>query len=858
MLKPGVLLGPYEIIAQVGAGGMGEVWKARDSRLGRTVAIKALPAHLSTDPELRTRFDREARLISQLSHPHICSLHDIGTQGDIEYLVMEYLDGETLAARLGKGPLPGAEILRIGIQIAGALDCAHRCGIVHRDLKPANIMLTRSGAKLMDFGLARPAALPPFTGTLSESPTRSQTLTAEGTIIGTFQYMAPEQLEGKETDLRTDLWAFGCVLYEMATGRRAFGGSSQASLIAAILKEDPRPMLELQPLTPPALERITRRCLEKDPDERFQSAKDLAFNLEGLSGSKLESLAVPETGRLKSRLITGVIPLILLATLAAAGLIWHFKGFGGARPAGAPDKSFTRLTVERGRVFSARFSSDGKRIFYSASWNGQLPDIFVTRPGFSNWRTLGLPQADLLSISSGGTLAVTLGHTSYVGFTPTWGTLAEIPAGGAPRRLLEDVLSGDWLPDGKTLAISHRVGGKTRLEMPPGHPVYETSAGITYIRASRGGKWLAFAENPILPDNRGSVLMTDEAGRVVARTSEWRGVTGVAWSADGSEAWFSAATGESTDIRALGPDGRERLVDRFPGDVALHDICQDGRVLLAFESHHHGIRGRQALGEEERQLGWLDLSSAADISPDGRMLLIDHQSYAGGPLYAVFLRAMDASPPVRLGDGQACSLSPDGKWAMAVHFGPPFRLLLLPTGAGAAETMAAGPIERYLGAHWLPDSKAVVFAGSEAGRASRTYVQDIGGGPPRPVTPEGVTGTIVSPDGRFVAAVSGDQKLFAYPLGGGDPRMIAQLVPDEIAVKWASDGQSIYAASRGTTMSVDRIEIGTGRRVHWHTFSVPDPAGVSFVSTVLANDSRSYAYTYCCILDDLYLVSGLR
>ena len=284
-LPAGTRLGPYEILTQLGAGGMGEVYRARDTRLGRDVAIKVLPAHLSTSPEVRARFEREARAISQLNHPHICSLHDIGRQDDIDYLVMEYLEGETLAVRLTKGPLPLAEVLRHGIEIANALDCAHRSGIVHRDLKPGNVMLTKGGAKLMDFGLARPTRLSPVAGALSESPTGSRPITAEGTIVGTFQYMAPEQLEGKDADARTDLWALGCVLYEMATGKRAFEGTSQASLIAASLEDHPRPISELQPLSPPALERIVKRCLEEDPGERFQSAADLAFDLEGMTAT---------------------------------------------------------------------------------------------------------------------------------------------------------------------------------------------------------------------------------------------------------------------------------------------------------------------------------------------------------------------------------------------------------------------------------------------------------------------------------------------------------------------------------------------------------------------------------------------
>ena len=275
MLNPGTSLGPYRILGPLGAGGMGEVYRAHDTRLGRDVAIKVLAPRLAVTPEARARFEREARTISQLNHPHICTLHDVGQQDDTDYLVMELLEGETLAHRLEKGPLPVSEVLSFGSQIADALDRAHRAGVVHRDLKPGNVMLTKSGAKLMDFGLARdhvPGSVPCAT---AEPPIMTRPITTEGTIVGTFQYMAPEQLEGKEADARTDLWALGCLLHEMATGKRAFEGTSQASLIAAILEHEPRPITELQPLSPPALDHLVRRCLAKDAADRWQSARDV-------------------------------------------------------------------------------------------------------------------------------------------------------------------------------------------------------------------------------------------------------------------------------------------------------------------------------------------------------------------------------------------------------------------------------------------------------------------------------------------------------------------------------------------------------------------------------------------------------
>src|SRR5215471_14862696 len=302
MLTAGTRLGPYEIVALLGAGGMGEVYKARDTRLDRTVAVKVLPEALARDPQFRDRFEREARSISQLAHPNICTLYDVGDTAGTAFLVMEYLEGETLASRIQKGPLDVGDAVRISIEVASALDVAHRAGIVHRDLKPANVMLTRSGAKLLDFGLAKSDVLS-VAGSASILPTTPAALTAQGTILGTFQYMAPEQIDGQQADPRSDLWAFGCVLYEMLTGRHAFEGKSQATLIAAIVDRQPAPVSSLQPLTPPALDRVIAACLAKDPGDRFQTAHDLLLQLRWISegGSGAAAPAAPVADRRRSR-----------------------------------------------------------------------------------------------------------------------------------------------------------------------------------------------------------------------------------------------------------------------------------------------------------------------------------------------------------------------------------------------------------------------------------------------------------------------------------------------------------------------------------------------------------------------------
>jgi serine/threonine protein kinase len=316
-LTAGTKLGPYEVLGELGAGGMGEVYRARDTRLDRTVAIKILPEQLSSDPGRRARFEREARTISGLSHPNICALFDIGDQDGIHYVVLEYLEGRTLADRLAKGPLPISEVLKVGADIASALETAHRNGIVHRDLKPANVMLTKTGAKLLDFGLAKPSTALASAAAVDE-PTLSKSLTEEGVIVGTFRYMAPEQLEGKDTDGRTDIFALGALLYEMSTGRSAFSGASRASVIAAIMRSEPTPISDLQPLIPPALDRVVQTCLAKDPDERWQTAHDVRLQLEWIrdAGSQAGVPQVKGQRRItRERIAWATATLLLLAVV---------------------------------------------------------------------------------------------------------------------------------------------------------------------------------------------------------------------------------------------------------------------------------------------------------------------------------------------------------------------------------------------------------------------------------------------------------------------------------------------------------------------------------------------------------------
>ncbi len=856
-LATGLRLGPYEIVAPLGVGGMGEVYKARDTRLGRDVAIKVLPTHLSANPEVRARFDREARAISQLNNPHICSLHDVGRQDDIDYLVMEYLEGETLAARLTKGPLPLGEVLRHGIEIANALDCAHRSGIVHRDLKPGNIMLIKSGAKLMDFGLARPTRLSPVAGALSESPTGSRPITAEGTIIGTFQYMAPEQLEGKETDARTDLWALGCALYEMATGKHAFEGTSQASLIAAILKEEPPPISKLQPLSPPALERIIKRCLQKEPDERFQWAGDLAFDLEGMAGAAPSPVvgSLPPVSRCLST--AAIVGVCIAAALLASGIF-----LAGRLTVRRPEPpTFTRLTFQRGSIGNARFTPDGKGVLYSAAWDGGAPQVFEARTDLSKTRSLDLSGVSLQSVSRTGDLAL---RKQVEPWAWTYGALSVVPESrSAPRDLLEDVSCADWSPDGSTLAVVRHIGGEDRLEMAPGRVLARTSGWFGDVRVSPDGRRIAFNEHAALYDDRGSVAVVDTAGRKTTVTSEFSSLLGLAWRQDGREIWFTAQAGSiRRDLYAVTVEGRLRNIARFPSSVVVYDMAPDGRVLLLSQRGQTGIRGRSSMDGTERELGWLDFPWSRALSSDGRMLLLDDVGETGGPTYSVYLRNMDGSPPVRLGEGSGYALSPDGRWALAIRYGPQQRLVLIPTGPGDAVSLPPGRIEAYQGGSFLPDGRRIVFVGADRGRAQRSWVQELSGGLPSAITPEGAVGVVTSPDGRWVAAVAQDSTLTLFPLQGGEPRVVTKLAfkgpGRETVSQWSADGRTLFVSHEGRRLDVSTIDVQSRESKPWRSFEVPDPAGVRLSGFIITRDARSYAYGYMRFLDELYLVEGLK
>jgi Tol biopolymer transport system component len=845
-------LGPYEIVSPLGAGGMGEVYRAHDSRLGREVAVKVLPPGFSVDTERLRRFEQEARAAGALNHPNILGVYDIGTHDGAPYVVSELLDGETLRARIGESPLPQRKAVDYATQIAKGLAAAHERGIVHRDLKPDNLFVTRDGrVKILDFGLAKMGD--PSAGNSETVLANAAPQTSAGTTLGTVGYMSPEQIRGQKVDHRSDIFSFGVVLYEMLTGRRAFQGDSAVETMNAILKEDPRPAGNGGPPLPPGLDRIVLHCLEKSPEERFQSARDIAFDIEALSGTSSQTTMTAAAGASRSWLRPAAVALLAVA----AGVALFATGRSTAPTPQSP--VFQPLTFRRGNITFARFAPDGRTLVYAASWEGAPLELYSTQPGSPESRTIGL-KADLQAVSQRGEMAVVLRKQ---GSEPV---LARMPiGGGAPREVLEQVQTADWGPDGDSLAVVHTVDGRDRIEFPIGRTLYEAQGWLSDLAVSPKGDRLAFAEHPVAIDNRGDVVVIDLHGKRTVISPGWEDIYGVHWTTGSDEVWFSASGGggktAGTDhaIFAATLSGQVRTVMSAPGSLDVEDIAPDGRVLVAHGNRRPSIMVRAPGAAEESELTWMDFSWISDISDDGRNVLFSEQGVAGGPGYAVYLRGTDHSPAVRLGKGMSQYLSPDGRSALAIDLSQN-RLVILPTGAGESRTVAPNSIKAYSFAAWFPDGKRLIFAGFEEGKASRMYMQDVDGGTPRAVTPEGVAvrSNTLSPDGKWVVAPV-KKVLTAFPTGDGNPQPVKGAAAEDTPIRWSGDGRVLFVRQGRLPVRIFALDVTTGQRTLVHEISPRDVVGVDAIGDIrLTPDGKSYGYVYIQNLYSLYQVTGLK
>jgi serine/threonine protein kinase/Tol biopolymer transport system component len=858
MLSPGTMLGPYRIVTAIGAGGMGEVYRAQDTRLGRDVAVKVLTRNLSNDADALRRFEQEARAAGMLNHPNILAIYDIGDEEGVHYIVSELLEGESLRARIRQSAIPPRKALDYAAQIARGLSAAHERSIVHRDLKPENLFITRDGhVKILDFGLAKLAGprLPNATPGNEFELTLPATLTEPGRLMGTVGYMAPEQVRGGSGDNRSDIFAFGTILYEMLAGVPAFRGESPIETLNSILKDDPRDFFELNVRVPGALDRVVRHCLEKNPDERFQSARDLAFDLGSLSGLTSQALSFRPIWRFRKRAVMKPLAIVLaiLAIAAAAFVAGQHRGT-------RPPPAYKRLTFRSGTIFNARFSPDGETVFYGARWGGQPTSIFSVRADSPESRDLQIgAETDLLAVSSTGQLAISL-RRHVIGYLRESGTLAQVPiAGGSPRAILDDVEFADWSPDGR-LAVVRTVAGRCRLEFPIGNVLYDTVGWIGHPRFSPSGTSIALLDHPFLNDDRGSVVLITPVGKSHrSLTKESQSVQGLAWLPGGKEIIFSSEDGNSARaIEAVSLNGKERLVAASAGPLWLHDVAPDGRVLVSRELVRAGIIGIRGNGQPI-DLSWFDYSVVRDLSRDGRTIIFSESGEAGGAIFGVYIRGTDGSPAVRLGDGTSEALSPDGQWVLSISRNrKPAPIVMLPTGTGQPRQITHDRLNHRT-ARWFPDGSHILFQGNEEGRSPRLWIEALDGSAPRPITPENVNGTQVTPDGRFVLGRAPDRNFYLYPVAaGGAPIPVPALKTGDVPTRFGPDGRTIYVATFGKIPALlYKVDLTTGARTLFHEAMPADPAGLINVGPILVTpDGSTTVYSYTRLLSDLYIISN--
>jgi serine/threonine protein kinase/Tol biopolymer transport system component len=827
----------YRIERELGEGGMATVYLAHDLKHDRKVAIKVLK------PELAAvigadRFLREIKTIASLQHPHILGLIDSGESGGTAFYVMPFVEGESLRDRLAREKqLPIADTLRIAGEVASALDYAHRHGVIHRDIKPENILLHDGSALVADFGIA-----------LAVSAAGGTRLTQTGLSLGTPHYMSPEQAMGeREITAASDVYALGCVTYEMLVGEPPFTGPTAQAVVAKMMTDDPRPPSELRRTVSLQLDAVVLTALERLPSDRYATAAAFA---DALRGGGVPTRTTPIPSRVKrSRL--GTLALAIGGTAVGAALMWGFasprRGLEGAR--------YTQRTFGSQAIFTARYSGSGNGVVYSASARGSTPRLYALTDDYPEPRQLA-DSTQLLSVSTQHEMAV-LVHTTYILHRLFAGTLARMPVGGgAPREILADVRDADWSPDGSELAVVHDVGGKDRLEYPIGTVLYETFGYLSDPRVSPDGKLVAFHEHAFRYDDRGtvSVVGRDRTHRVL--THEFWGLEGLAWRPDGKRLIFGGAFAGFYQVHETSLGGGARLVLPSAGTITVQDIAPDGRWLVTRDDIFARLMVKGAADSVERDLTWLGSTSGPTIAHDGTALTFTDETDVS---YASMFRRIDGSPAVRLGEGTPYAMSADKRWVVSRVPSVPQKLMLSPTGTGAPRQIDAGELETYLTADFFPDGKRLLVCGNQPHHAMRCYARNLPNGALAPVTPEGAADGIISPDGREVVASSADSGAVRYSLDGAPPRAVRGMRPLETVLRYSPDGRALWvSAQRELPLRIDRLDLETGARSELISLMPQRQIGLLDIHVAsLADDPRAHAYLTTERLSFVYELKGM-
>jgi len=846
-------LGPYEIVAQIGAGGMGEVYRARDTHLKRDVAVKVLPEEVANNRERESRFLQEARAAGALNHPNIVAVYDVSRQNGVSYIVSELVEGESLRAVMAHGPLTPRRCASLAAQMAQGLAAAHSSGIVHRDLKPENILCTSDGrVKILDFGLAK-HTLPKAAANSADVTLTVQT--NPGVIMGTVGYMSPEQVRGQVVDSRSDIFSLGVILYEMLTGQRAFGGTSSVDTLSAILKEDPPP---LDPAIPSALSQVVQRCLEKEPARRFQNAGDLAFALQTLSSVSAGSPISPPLRKSSRRVLFAVAGVALVAAGIAAWL---------ARVPAPVPLGFEQLTFRDGFVARALFQPDGG-FTYTATWTGTAQQTYTGRLGDREHRALPLvDHASLAAISPTGELAIRIGNDLTMSSPYATQLLARAPGVGGPHRdIAEDVVAADWAPDGSAMAVVRRVNNLIRLEYPIGH-VLDGGQGFQprSIRISPNGQRLAASSLRVGASFNGEVGVFDRSGRY---TVVYRSPVGsvlrsapICWSPDGKELWFTSLEARYAGIVfAATLQGRVRKLIELPGAATLEDVSPDDRLLVTLGTNRADIAIQDRAGSHN--LPWLGYSRFPMLTRDLRNFIFSEEQLQQFGA-AIYRRSLDGSPAVKLSDGHALAVSPSGSYVIAWRPGADPAYWIVPTGAGQERPLRVPGYELGPGAPlaWLPDEKNLVIWAREAGHDGRrlivynidsavvqTFTRDLRLDPLArlPIVPDG-SAVFTSVDGHWLR----------FPLNGRPAAPVKGLEPGEYIVQCASDGKHIYVGRQAPEgdYRIFKVDPETGERALLAETSGQGPA--NFDAAVSA-DGTTVAYPSVTRRSTLYLLTGIR